>query len=135
MTQTELTAPRVLHVDDEDDIRVIAQIAIEVVGGLPLLQCSNGPDALALAPDFHPDVFLLDWMMPEMTGEETLAKLRLIKGFENIPAIFITAKAQPEDIAHLLSIGSIDVITKPFDPLTLAATVVATLKRHAQKHG
>lgn len=124
MTTTADSLPRVLHVDDDDDIRAIAQIALEVVGGLEVRQCSSGPEAVKAAPGFAPDLLLLDVMMPEMTGEETLNELRHVPGFEKIPVVFMTAKAQAQDIEHLMSLGTEKVIAKPFDPLTLASEVV-----------
>ncbi|MBN2741850.1 MAG: response regulator [Rhodobacteraceae bacterium] len=124
MSQVELNTPRILHVDDDDDIRAIAQLALEVVGQLEVHQCASGQEALLAAPDFAPDLFLLDVMMPGMTGEDTLAALRNIPGMKNTPVIFMTAKAQTDDVARLMSLGAAKVITKPFDPLTLASEVV-----------
>jgi CheY-like chemotaxis protein len=124
MTQVELNTPRILHVDDDDDIRAITQIALEVVGKLEVHQCASGQEALLVAAEFTPDLFLLDVMMPGMTGEDTLAALRRIPGMENTPVIFMTAKAQADDVARLMSLGSAKVITKPFDPLTLASKIV-----------
>ncbi len=117
--------PRVMHVDDDADIRAITQVALAVVGGLDVLQCSSGREALQRVEGFRPDLFLLDVMMPGMTGEETLAELRKLPGLEDIPTVFMTAKSHPDDVAHLMELGSLKVIPKPFDPLTLASEVVS----------
>ena len=118
--------PRVLHVDDSDDMHQIVLLALETVGNLEVAQAGSGVEALDLAVAFEPDIFLLDVMMPEMTGPETLKNLRKIPKFAATPVIFLTAKAQPEDIADLMALGALTVMTKPFDPMTLAEKIVKT---------
>lgn len=115
--------PVILHVDDDDDIREIALIAMTVVGNLNVIQCSSGAEAISRAPELRPDLFLLDVMMPDMSGVETLQKLRQIEGLEHVPGIFMTAKVQQKDIAALIAAGGDAVISKPFDPMTLAAEI------------
>ena len=110
---------RVLHVDDDDDIRVIARMSLEVVGDLVVHQCASGRQALAEAAAFAPDLFLLDYMMPEMNGEDTLRELRRIPGFEAVPAIFMTARVQANVASTLLERGALAVVPKPFDPMSL----------------
>ncbi|MTJ05856.1 MAG: response regulator [Sediminimonas qiaohouensis] len=117
--------PTVLHVDDEEDIRVIAKLALETVGGLEVFQCASGSEALEMAPRANPDLFLLDVMMPDMDGVQTLKLLRELPGFEHTPAIFMTAKVGAEDQEELLRCGAAAVIPKPFDPLTVASDIVA----------
>ena len=112
---------KVLHVDDDEDIRVIAKMALEMIGGLEVHQCASGPQAIAEAASFAPDLFLLDYMMPGMNGEDTLKGLRQIPTLENVPAIFMTARAQSEVVDELKRHGALEVITKPFDPMELAA--------------
>lgn len=116
--------PTVLHVDDEEDIRVIAKLALETIGGLEVIQCASGPEALKLVPKSDVNLFLLDVMMPEMDGIQTLKLLRKLPGFEHTPAFFMTAKVGPEDKAELLNCGASAVIAKPFDPMTVAADIV-----------
>lgn len=110
---------RILHVDDDEDIRVIVKMALELVGQFEVDQYSSGAAAIAGAADFAPQMFLLDVMMPEMTGEETWQRLRMIPGMENIPAVFLTAKAETAFAERLLEQGCLAVITKPFDPVDL----------------
>jgi CheY-like chemotaxis protein len=114
---------RILHVDDDEDIRVIVKMALELVGQFEVDQYSSGPDAIASAEAFKPQMFLLDVMMPEMTGEETWQRLRMIPGMNDIPAIFLTAKAETAFADRLLEQGCLAVITKPFDPVDLCAKI------------
>jgi CheY-like chemotaxis protein len=111
---------RILYVEDEPDIQAVAQIALESVGGFTMKVCANGQQALAEAADFKPDLLLLDVMMPDMDGPTTLVELHKQPELANIPAIFMTAKVQPQEVAQLRTMGAVDVITKPFDPMTLS---------------
>ena len=121
---------KILHVEDDLDIQAIAQIALETIGGFEVLQCSSGQEALKAAPDFKPDLFLLDVMMPGMTGPETLAALRELPGMADIPAIFMTAKAQRDEVAEFLALGAIEVVVKPFEPMELAGEIRAAWERY-----
>lgn len=121
--------PRIVHVEDDPDIREIALIALEMVGGLEVVQFSSGREALDGAVAARPDLFLLDVMMPGMNGEETLQSLRAMPEFCATPAIFMTAKAQHSDLHKLVAAGALDVIVKPFDPMQLATQVIAIWSR------
>lgn len=118
-----MKALRILHVDDEPDIREIVGISLALDPGILLQSCDNGYDALALAADWSPDVVLLDVIMPEMDGPQTLGKLRERSGTAEIPVVFMTAKAQSREIAYFRSLGAVGIIQKPFDPITLARSV------------
>jgi len=111
---------RILYVEDEPDIQAVAQIALENVGGFTIKVCQHGQQALAEAAAFKPDLLLLDVMMPDMDGPTTLIELHKQPELANIPAIFMTAKVQPQEVAQLRTLGAVDVITKPFDPMTLS---------------
>lgn len=111
---------KIIYVEDQKDIQIIARVALEDIGGFELMICSSGEEALANAEGFKPDLFLLDVMMPGMDGPETLAALRKNPELENIPIMFMTAKVQTGEVARLLELGAVDVISKPFDPMTLA---------------
>ena len=110
---------RILHVDDDEDIRVIVKMALELIGQFEVAQFPSGAQALAGVGDFEPQMFLLDVMMPEMTGEETWQNLRKLPDMAKIPAIFLTAKAEQSYADRLLAQGCLAVITKPFDPVEL----------------
>ncbi len=114
---------KILYVEDEPDIQTIARIALENIGGFSVRICSSGPEALAAVTDFKPDCILLDVMMPGMDGPTVLKALRQIPGCEAIPVIFMTAKVQSSEVAQYKALGALDVIPKPFDPMTLAAKI------------
>jgi CheY-like chemotaxis protein len=110
---------RILYVEDEDDIRAVAELALVNVAGFELRSCASGAEALAVAESFAPDLLLLDVMMPAMDGPATLRALRQIPSLAETPAIFMTAKVQPDEINRYLELGAVDVIAKPFDPMSL----------------
>lgn len=111
---------KIIYAEDEEDIRVIAQVALEDIGTFTVKYCLNGYEVLEAIKEFQPDLFLLDVMMPKMDGPSALREIRQISHLVDIPAIFMTAKIQPNEIEEYKSIGAIDVIHKPFDPITLA---------------
>ncbi|MBC8268540.1 MAG: response regulator [Rhodospirillaceae bacterium] len=116
---------KILHIEDEVDIQEITKMALEAVGGLNVRTCSDGEEALSVAPEFEPDLFLLDVMMPGMDGPETFQALQKLPGFENTPAIFMTAKVMEAEVARFKEIGALGVIAKPFDPMTLSDQIRA----------
>ncbi|MFN4040171.1 MAG: response regulator [Brevundimonas sp.] len=119
---------RILHVDDEDDIREVAAFALELDPDITLTSAASGEAALAaLDGGLCPDVVLLDVMMPHLDGPGTLARIRERQAHQITPVIFMTARVQSGEVDHYRALGGLDVITKPFDPLTLAADVRAIL--------
>ncbi|MDH5231389.1 MAG: response regulator [Gammaproteobacteria bacterium] len=114
---------KILYIEDEPDITAIATVALETVGGFDLKSCSSGFQAIEEIHQFNPDLILLDVMMPDLDGPSTLTKIRELEQFRDTPAIFMTAKAQPDDIKQLKAMGVLDVITKPFDPMTLSKQI------------
>lgn len=120
----------ILYAEDESDIREIAKIALEDIGGFSVTYCSNGLEVLEKAKNIKFDLIILDVMMPELDGPAVLQELRKLSSFESIPAIFMTAKIQPDEIAKYKEIGAIEVITKPFDPMTLAERIKKIWERY-----
>lgn len=114
---------RILFAEDDTDIQAIARLALEAVGGFSVVLCSSGQDAVQEARRAPPDLILLDVMMPEMDGIATFAALRADPATARVPVVFMTAKVQPQELAHYRSLGALDVISKPFDPLTLSSTI------------
>lgn len=110
---------RILYVEDEDDIRAVAELALVNVAGFELRSCASGAEALEAAESFAPDMLLLDVMMPDMDGPATLRALRQIPSLAETPAVFMTAKVQPDEVNRYLELGAVDVIAKPFDPMSL----------------
>jgi two-component system OmpR family response regulator len=111
---------RVLIVDDDDDIRTITRLSLTTVGGMDVVEAADGRAAVDAALCDRPDLILLDVMMPEMDGVQTLAALRSHGPVARIPVVFLTAKALQSEIDRLLSFNVAAVFVKPFDPLTLA---------------
>lgn len=114
---------RILLVEDDTDIQAVGQLALEAVGGFTVLVCSSGKEALEGVDEFVPDLILLDVMMPGMDGPTTLAELRAKPNTRETPVIFMTAKVQPAEIKLYQQLGALNVIAKPFDPLTLSDTI------------
>lgn len=114
---------RILYVEDEADIRRVVKLALESLGGLTVIACASGEEALAMAPGAVIDLILLDVMMPVLDGPNTLRCLREHASMANTPVIFMTAKVQPDEIEFFKSLGALEVISKPFDALTLADTL------------
>jgi len=111
---------RILYVEDEPDIQMIAKLALESLGGFTLEVCSSGTEALGKIATFRPQLILLDVMMPGIDGPTTLGKLRELKDFSTTPVVFMTAKVQPRELAGYKQLGAVDVIPKPFDPMALS---------------
>jgi CheY-like chemotaxis protein len=110
---------RVMCVEDDADIRMILEFSLGSLGGYEVLACPGGRAALAQVDAFRPDLVLLDVMMPDLSGPETLAALRELPAMARVPVVFITAKAMPEEVEKLLDYGATGVIVKPFDPVSL----------------
>lgn len=110
----------VLYVDDEADIREVVAYALEDEDDITLILCDNGEEAIEINARQQPELILLDVMMPKMDGPETLRRIRLGTTNQDVPIAFITAKIQRTEVAFLKSLGVVDVIEKPFDPLALA---------------
>jgi CheY-like chemotaxis protein len=114
---------RVLVIEDEDHIREVAQISLEAIGGWDVLLADGGEAGVRVATEEQPDVILLDVMMPDVDGPETLVRLRSSPDTATIPVVFLTAKAQAAETRQLFELGALGVIAKPFDPMLLASQV------------
>jgi two-component system, OmpR family, response regulator len=121
---------RIMYVEDDLDIQAVATLALEAVGGYTLKTYESGEKAVAEVLDFMPDLILLDVMMPGMDGPTTLKLLKEIDALKDIPMVFMTAKVQSNEIAHFKSLGAVDVIPKPFDPMNLAGQVEKIWQQH-----
>lgn len=110
---------RILHVDDDADIREIAQLSLEHIGGFEVAQCSSGMEALEIAPKFKPQLFLLDVMMPQMSGDVLWQELSKDPEMAKIPVIFMTAKVERKYVNGLVAGGALAVVEKPFDAIDL----------------
>lgn len=110
----------ILVVDDEDDIREITKLTLELTGGWEVLDADRGAAALTMAVEQLPDVVLLDVMMPDMDGPTTLAHLKADPTTSHIPVVLLTAKVQTGLRGGWGSLPVAGVIPKPFDPMTLS---------------
>jgi CheY-like chemotaxis protein len=113
----------VLYVDDEPDIREVAEMSLSLVDGLSVHVCESGERALELLPQLEPDLVLLDVMMPGTDGPTTLQRMRANPAVAHVPVIFVTAKAMPQEVARFRELGAVAVIAKPFDPMQLGTQV------------
>ena len=111
---------RIFYVEDEPDIMAVAQLVLQDVGGFELGTATCGTEALENIQAFKPDLIVLDVMMPGMDGPTTLQEIRQLDGLQETPVFFMTAKVQPKEIEYYKELGAIDVIAKPFDPMTLS---------------
>jgi CheY-like chemotaxis protein len=118
---------KVLVIDDEPDIRRIARLGLTKVGKMEVVEATNGIEGLARAKSDRPDAILLDVMMPGLDGPSTLARLREDPETAAVPVVFLTAKAMDAEIERLRGLGAAGVLTKPFDPMTLARELRAAL--------
>ncbi|HLE56236.1 MAG TPA: response regulator [Rhodothermia bacterium] len=114
---------QLLIIDDEDDIREVATLSLELTEGWTVKRASGGAAGTALALTMEPDAILLDVMMPDMDGPSTLRALRQQAATMAIPVIFLTAKVQAADRDRLMQLGVSGIIAKPFDPLTLGKQI------------
>lgn len=119
----------ILTVDDDDDIRMVGALVLKKKGGFDVTSKPSGQQALdylgSLADEGLPDLIVLDVMMPEMDGPQTLDAIRALTPHPvaDISIIFMTAKCQPDEVERLIALGAVDVIPKPFDSATLADQV------------
>lgn len=134
MSGVGATEPRrVLLVDDEPDIREIARLSLENVGGWQVRTAASGVEAVEMTRTERFDAVLLDVMMPDLDGPATLVRLREEGLIEGTPVIFLTAKVQAADRRQLDALGAAGTIGKPFDPMRLSDEVARVLSEDAAR--
>lgn len=114
---------RILIIDDEEDIRLIAEISLRLTEAWEVVTAESATAGLTIAREWIPDAILLDVMMPDMNGPTAVEQLQTDPSTARIPVVLLTAKVQPADRQRYLQIGVRGVIAKPFDPLTLGASM------------
>ncbi len=122
-----MATKRILIVDDEDDIREVAMLSLELMGEIEAIPASSGLEALEKARTERPDAILLDVMMPDMDGPATFQRLQESEATRQIPVVLLTAKVQTSDRRQFADLGVLGVIAKPFDPMRLAEQVCTLL--------
>ena len=118
---------RLLCADDEEDIRLILELALRMDAELEVELVDSGAAALARAGEAKFDAILLDGMMPGMDGWETCRRLKANPDTAAIPVVFLTARTQRPEVERALAAGAAACLTKPFDPMTLARELRAAL--------
>ena len=118
---------KVLVIDDEREILDIAQVILRHSGYQPLT-AANGNEGLEMARREHPDLVLLDILMPDLSGWEVLKRLKADPGTREIPVMMLTALAQDEEILQGLKAGAVEYLIKPFDLVSLVSHVDWVLK-------
>lgn len=126
---------RISYVEDDADIRAVAELTLSDVCGYQLQTCASGAEALERVAGFAPDIILLDRRMPGLDGIETFARLRAIPELTSTPIAFMTANADADDIARYQAMGAAGVIAKPFDPMTLGDEIEALWRQSGAGKG
>ena len=119
---------RVLVVDDEAPIRLLCRVNLEAEK-MEVLEAGDGPTGLEMARKEHPDVILLDVMMPGLDGWRVAEELLEDPATSSIPIVFLTARAELRDRARVLDLGGLDYVTKPFNPVELAPLIRELIAR------
>ena len=119
----------ILIIDDEEDVKDIAQMGLEMAADWNVITASSGKEGLTLAASSQPEVILLDLMMPEWDGKETLQNLKANQSTSTIPVILMTAKTQSAIATELSELDLAGVITKPFRPLELPEQITNILNQ------
>ena len=127
------TLRRILYVEDDLDIQLIVQLALQSVGGYQVELCASAIEAIDRVQVSCPDLILMDVMMPDMDGVQLLQALRQRPETGSIPVIFVTAKVQGRDLAQYRRLGALDVIVKPFDPMRLSEDIARAWTRHHER--
>lgn len=120
-------AKRILVVDDEDNVREVTKLSLEIMGGWETLSAESGSEGIEIAERERPDAILMDVMMPGMDGPATFRALQENVHTRDIPVILLTAKVQAADTARFADLGLAGVITKPFDPAALPGLIAGML--------
>ncbi|TVZ42093.1 two-component system phosphate regulon response regulator PhoB [Alteromonadaceae bacterium 2753L.S.0a.02] len=119
---------KILVVDDERAIRDMLRVALEMAD-YAVMEAGDAQEAHQIVVDTRPDLILLDWMMPGMSGIEFARRLKAEEVTREIPIIMLTAKGEEDNKIQGLEIGADDYITKPFSPRELVARLKAVLRR------
>ena len=120
----------ILYVEDDLHVRTTAKLVLEVIGKFEVRDCGSGREALLAANGFHPDLILLDVMLPELDGIATLERLRSLPHLADTPALFVTGLTAPSDLERYTEVGAIGVVAKPLAPLRLTDQLQSMWEQH-----
>lgn len=118
----------ILVVDDEEDVRSLIKLGLEMGAGWVVLTASSGREALNIATARQPDIILLDMMMPDLDGKETIQQLKANSPTKDIPVILMTAKIASSLEETLAGLDIAAIFTKPLRPLQLPKQILDALK-------
>lgn len=121
---------KVMYAEDDEDIRMIAKMAMEMNDTLQVQDYNSGAKILENLLNVKPDIIVLDVQMPDLSGVDTLDKIKATKGFENVPVIFLTSSLGEGELALYYAVGAAGVLEKPFDPMTLAYKIINIYSLH-----
>jgi CheY-like chemotaxis protein len=119
-----------LYIDDDENLRSLVKMSLEVIGGYTLKLSASGTEALEVLKDFSPDIILLDLIMPNMNGIEVLKKIKMQNAFKNPPIILMTGQSDFEQLKLSKELAIIGIINKPFDPIQLSKQVQKIWNEH-----
>ena len=123
----------ILVVEDEEAIRSMLVMVLQQYD-FNVLEAGDVAQAQLILDDNHPDLILLDWMLPKITGDEWTRRLKSSDNFRDLPIILVTAKGEEADKIRGLDIGADDYVTKPFSPKELVSRIKAVLRRSGKIH-
>jgi two-component system, OmpR family, alkaline phosphatase synthesis response regulator PhoP len=112
---------KILIIEDDEDVRCVASLSLSLIGGLQVLEAEGGLQGLELAAREKPDAILLDLLMPEMDGSQTITALKQNPDTADIPVVFLTTRTLSSESSRMRSLGAAGILHKPFDPMTLAS--------------
>lgn len=122
---------RILQVDDDEDILLISRLALEGYGGFEVRTATSGTEGLAVLAEWHPQLVILDWMMPDMDGLECLRAMRRLPEGASVPVVFLTASVSEARKGELAGAGALAVLPKPFDARLWPDRILGLWERHA----
>ena len=112
---------KILIIEDDEDVRCVAGLSLRLIGGLQVLEAAGGKEGLEIAARERPDAILLDLLMPEMDGSQTITALKANPSTADIPVVFLTTRTLSSDSSKMRSLGAAGILHKPFDPMTLSS--------------
>ena len=125
-----LELKKILYVDDDQDMRLLVKLTLEMESFVEVITCSDGVEFFLDAFQDAPDMIMLDVMMELMSGPEIMKEIMRDERLSKLPIIFLTSRAEPEDIKKYMDLGAAGVIAKPFDITTFADRVQELWRRH-----
>ena len=125
-----MARPRILVVDDEAAQREVVIYNLEAAG-FEIMSADNGEDAVLMAYEERPNLIVLDWMMPKLSGLEVCRQLRSKKETKEIPIILLSARSEDVDKVRGLEMGADDYVSKPYSVVELMARINTQLRRHS----